>query len=114
LFLLMLGLFGTSLLLAGVPAWSALSEAGLHLNDEVYPVGAIWWAAGPLGIASIAGVYRLMKGHRDWLAAAAAGGWTIIGAWYAATTGQYGMLALTALLALTLISGIWADRRAFR
>jgi hypothetical protein len=112
LVLLILGGIGTTMLAAGVPFWSALSEAGLHMNEEVYPIGQIWWLVGPLGLASLAGVHRLMNGHRDWLAPSAAGGWTIIGAWYAATTGQYNMLAVTALLTLVLVSGTWADREA--
>ena len=99
---------------AGVPVWSALAEAGLHMNEEVYPIGQIWWLVGPLGIASLAGVWRLMNGHRDWLAAAAAGGWTVIGAWYAATTDQFNMLVFTALLTLALVSGTWADRKLLR
>jgi hypothetical protein len=112
LFLLFLGALGTTLLAAAVPFWSALTEAGLHIDEEVYPIGEVWWLVGPLGVVSLVGVYRLMKGHRDWLGAAAAGGWMVVGAWYAATTAQYGMLGLTALLTFALVTGTWRDRKA--
>jgi hypothetical protein len=109
----MLGGIGT-MLGAAVPPWSDLTEAGLHMQEEVYRIGEIWWLVGPLGVASLAGVYRLMNGHRDWLAAAAASGWMVIGAGYAATTAQFSLLAVTTLLTLVLVTGTWADRKTIR
>ncbi len=100
------------MLAAAVPIWSALAEAGLFIGQEEYPIGRIWWLVGPLGIASLAGVYRLATGHRDWLGGAAAGGWTVLGAGYAVAAGQYGMLVLTALLTIAIVTGTWAERKA--
>jgi hypothetical protein len=114
LLLLLLGGVGTTMFVAAVPIWSALSEAVLFIGQEEYPIGRVWWLVGPLGIASLAGVYRLMTGHRDWLATAAACGWTALGAGYVVATGQYGMLVLAALLTFLIATGTWADRTGDR
>lgn len=86
-------------------------DAGLILGDESYELGRVWWLIFPLAVLSIVAVFRLAYGHRDWVAPILSAIWLGLAIAFAIETGQYGFLALTAVITLLLTSGIWADRR---
>jgi hypothetical protein len=108
-------LFGLGLPCFLILLWSLLTGSDprgveLRVGDESFALRQPLLLI-PLSFLSVVAVFRLAFGHRDWLAPMLAAIWLGIAATLTIETHQFTFLALTAVTAYLLASGIWRDRR---
>jgi hypothetical protein len=89
-----------------------MSGAGVWIGtDGPYRVGASWWLATPLAMASVVASVRAIAGRVDWFAPAVAAAWLAVGLVIGSGTMQLSFAALSAIALYLLASGVLRYRR---